>query len=162
MEELILQEFEKANSRANHILMLRNLNFGLLKNMNPKQKEEFEPAANNLIKKGLITYEDATSGPECLRLTELGFESLYKNSLSVEQIETLILNKFKQQNSKSGHIIMLKNLNFGLMNTFNPKEKELFEPAVNSLIQNGFITYEGTNSPTECLRLTDLGYEKLY
>jgi hypothetical protein len=162
MEELILNEFEKANCKPTHILMMRNFNFGLLKNMNPKQKEQFALAVQSLIDKGFVTYEDATSGPECLRLTELGFENLYSNSLSVEQIETLVLKEFEQQNSKSGHILTMKNLNFGLLSTFNPKEKELFAPAVNNIIEQGFITYERENSPMECLRLTDLGYEKLY
>lgn len=38
MEELILQLFEKQNLRTGDILTVRNLNFGLLQNLNPKEK----------------------------------------------------------------------------------------------------------------------------
>jgi RNA recognition motif-containing protein len=162
MEELILQEFEKCNSKANHILMIKNLNFGLLQKLNPKQQDEFQPAVNNLIDKGFIIYEDATSGPECLRLTELGFEQLYKNSMPVEQIKSSILKQFENQNSRAGHILMIKNLNFGLLQKMNPKEQGLFNPAIEQLIEEELITYEDGSSGVECLRLTDLGFEQLY
>ncbi|WP_406842994.1 hypothetical protein [Flavobacterium soyae] len=162
MEELILQEFEKQNSKAGHILMLKNLNFGLLQKLNPKQRDQFEPAVNSLIEKGFITYEDGKNGPECFRLTDLGFGNLYLDSRSTDDIEDLILKKFEEQNSKAGHILMLANLNFGLLQKLNPKEKEKFEEAINSLIEKGFITHEDGKNGPECFRLTDLGYENLY
>ena len=162
MEELILKEFEKQNSRAGHILMLRNLNFGLLQKLNPKQQEQFEPAINSLIEKGFIIFEDGSAGIESLRLTQLGYDSLYNKSKSVSQIEVLILKEFEKQNSKVGNILMLRNLNFGLFQTLNPKEQNLFEPAVNSLIEKGLITYEDGSSGLGCLRLTELGFDKLY
>jgi hypothetical protein len=160
MEELILQQFEKQNSKAGHILMMRNLQFGLFQKLNPKQQAEAENAINSLIEKGYIVYEDGKSGPECIRLTDIGFNQLYKNSKSIVDIENLIMKEFEKQHSKAGHILMMKNLNFGLLQNFNPIEKDLFEPAVNNLISKELITYE-SGSP-ECLRLTEKGYETLY
>lgn len=160
MEDLILQQFEKQNSKAGHILMMRNLQFGLFQKLNPKEQTEAENAIKSLIGKGYIVYEDGKSGSECIRLTDTGFNKLYKNSMSVLDIENLILKAFEKQNSIAGHILMIKNLNFGLLQDFNPIEKELFKPAVNNLISKELITYE-SGSP-ECLRLTEKGYETLY
>jgi len=162
MEELILKEFEKQNSKAGQILMLKNLNFGLYQRLTPKQQDGLQDAINNLIDSGLIRYEDASSGPECLRLTDLGFSRLYSGSKTQEQIERLVLKEFEKQKSRAGDIIMLKNLNFGLFQSLNPKESELFEPALNSLIDKGLITYEGERTGVECIRLTEQGYDNLY
>lgn len=162
MEELVLQQFEKQNSKAGDILMLRSLNFGLLQGLNPKEREQIDPAIDSLIEKGFMTFEDGKSGPECFRLTDLGFENLYRNSKNVEQIERKILEEFKKQKSRSGDILLLRNLNFGLLQNLNPKEKEKFEKAVNNLIEKEFMTYEDGKNGLECFRLTDLGYENLY
>ena len=160
MENLILNEFEKQNSKAGHIIMLQRLNFGAFQKLNPKQRDQIEPAINNLIDKGYITYEDGKSGPECLRLTELGYKQLYSNSYSTEQIESLIMKEFEKQNSRPGHILMIKNLNFGLFQKLNPKEREKLDDAINNLINKEYITYE--SGSLECFRLTEIGYETLY
>jgi len=162
MENLILGEFEKQNSKTGEILMLRNLQYGLMKNLNPKQQDDFNSAINSLIEKGLVTYEDGTSGPACLRLTEQGFENLYQNSIDIEQIKDLVLKEFEKQNSREGDVVMMRNLNFNLIQSLNPKEKELFLPAVNGLIDNGLVTYEYGSSGIESLKLTEQGYDKLY
>ena len=70
-----MREFERQNSKAGHILMMNNLNFGLIQNLNPVEKDLFVQAVNNLINKELITYEKES--PECLRLTDKGYETLY-------------------------------------------------------------------------------------
>ncbi len=134
--------------------------FGLFQKLNPKQQTEAENAINSLIEKGYIVYEDEKSGPKCIRLTDIGFNQLYKNSKSIADIENLIMREFEKQHSKAGHILMIKNLNFGLLQTFNPIEKDLFEPAVNNLISKELITYE--NGSPECLRLNEKGYATLY
>lgn len=160
MEDLIMELFEKQNSRIGHILMIKNLNFGLFQKLNPKQKDEANIALSTLIEKEFITYEDGTNGPECIRLTELGFNNLYKNSKTTLDIENLIMKEFEKQNSRAGHILIIKNLNFGLFQSLNPIEKELIEQAVNNLITKELITYE--NDKLECLKLTDKGYKTLY
>ena len=75
IEKMIMREFEKQNSRPGNVLAIKNLNFGLVQNLNPLEIERFEPAINNLIDKELITYEK--NGLECIRLTERGYETLY-------------------------------------------------------------------------------------
>ncbi|MFZ4863967.1 hypothetical protein ACL9RF_17480 [Sphingobacterium sp. Mn56C] len=159
MEELIMAEFEKTNSKPTHILMMRSLNFGLFKNLNPKQRQEADIAIQSLIEKQYVTYENG-SGSDCLRLTDLGFAQLYKNSKNTEQIGKLVMNAFEKQHSKSGHIVMMRNINHNILQKLNPVEGNLFADAINSLIEQGLITYE--QEPVECLRLTYKGYEQLY
>lgn len=162
MEELILKEFERLNSKAGDILMMKNLYLGLMQKLNPREKMQFEPAVNNLMNNGYIIYEDASAGPECLRLTDLGFEKLYQNSKNKEGIEGLILKEFEKYNSKVGDVLLMKNLYLGLVQKLNPKEKMQFESAVNGLIDKGCIIYEDSSAGPECIRLTNLGFEKLY
>lgn len=157
MEELILQQFEKQNSKAGHILTMKNLQFGLFLKLNPKQQDEAENAINSLIAKGFIVCEVGKNSPDCIMLTEIGFDKLYKNSKSVLDIENLIMREFEKQKSKAGHTLTIRNLNFGLIQNLNPIEKDLFESAVNNLIDKELITHEH-----ECLRLTGKGYQTLY
>lgn len=75
IENLVMNEFEKQNSRVNDFLLDRNLRFGLLQNLNPIEAELFAAAITSLINKGFVTYEEGRiSG---LRLTEIGYNSLY-------------------------------------------------------------------------------------
>jgi len=159
MEELIMAEFEKTNSKPTHILMMRSLNFGLFKNLNPKQRQEADVAIQSLIDKQYVTYENG-GGSDCLRLTDLGFSQLYRNSKTTEQIGKLVMDAFEKQHSKSGHIVMMRNINHSILQKLNPVEVNLFVDAVNNLINQGLITYE--QEPMECLRLTDKGYKELY
>ena len=160
MEELIMSQFEKQNSKVGDILMMRNLNNGILRTLNPKQQDEAINAINSLIDRQFVTYEKGNL--ECLRLTELGFKSLYKNSKTTSDIEKLILDAFEKQNSRANHILMIKNLNHTIFQNLNPIEKQLIEDAVNNLENKGFVKYEDASSGPECLRLTELGYENLY
>lgn len=109
-----------------------------------------------------MTYEDGKNGLECFRLTESGYNKLYSNTKTVNEIENLILKQFEKQNLRSGDILMIRSLNFGVFLTLNPKEKEIVNDAINSLIQKSYITYENGTNGSECLRLTELGFEKIY
>ena len=155
-----MSQFEKQNSKVGDILMMRNLNNGILRTLNPKQQDEAINAINSLIDRPFVTYEKGNL--ECLRLTELGFKSLYKNSKTTSDIEKLILDAFEKQNSRANHILMIKNLNHTIFQNLNPIEKQLIEDAVNNLENKGFVKYEDASSGPECLRLTELGYENLY
>ena len=44
----------------------------------------------------------------------------------------------------------------------NPKEQGKVVETVNTLIDNGYITYEDGSQRIECLRLTDKGYDYIY
>lgn len=160
MEKLILNEFEKINAKPNEIIMMRAIRNSLMQKLNPKQQEELINEINSLITDGYIVYEDGKNGPECLRLTEAGFQTLYVNSKSVEEIEGLIMRQFEKQRSRAGDILMMRNLSFGLLRELNPVEANLFEDAINMLLKKNFVTYE--TDRIECLKLTELGFNSLY
>lgn len=162
MKDVIMSLFETRNSKAGNIVTMRELNNNLLQKLNPKEQEEAVNSINSLIESGFIIYENADSGIECIRLTDLGFKSLYKNSKSVSDIERLIFNEFKKFNSKIGNVLMIKNLNFSIFQDLNPVEKEFINDAINNLISKGYIQYEDASNGPECLRLTELGYNNLY
>lgn len=162
MKDVIMSLFETRNSKAGNIVTMRELNLNLLQKLNPKEQKEAVDSINSLIESGFITYEKGDSGIECIRLTELGFGSLYKNSKSVSDIERLIFNEFKRLNSKIGHILMIKNLNLSIFQNLNPVEIGYVTGAINNLISKGYIQYEDASSGPECLRLTELGYNNLY
>lgn len=72
----------------------------------------------------------------------------------------LIFDTFRKANCKTDHIVMMRAINFGIMNTLNPKEKEIFYTVLNGLIFTGYYTYHA-DSP-ECIRLTEKGYDYIY
>lgn len=45
---------------------------------------------------------------------------------SKQEIAELIFDKFREINSRSGHIVMMSVFRFSLLPELNPKEKELF------------------------------------
>lgn len=156
-----MSQFEKQNSKTGDIIPMRVLNNGILRTLNPKQQDEALNSINSLIDKGFISYEKGGVF-ECLKLAELGFTSLYKNSKSLNDIEMLILNAFEKQKSRANDILMFRNLNHSIFKNLNPKEKNLIEDAVNNLQEKGFVIYEDASTGVECLRLTDLGFNNLY
>jgi hypothetical protein len=82
--EIILDQFRKTNCKTNHIVMMNVFRHSVIPKLNPKEKELFADAANFLIDNGYITYEDASSGLECFRLTEKGYDSIYDDDFSLE------------------------------------------------------------------------------
>jgi hypothetical protein len=82
IQEIILDQFRKSNSRANHIVMMNVFRHGVIRKLNPKEQDLFNDAAKGLIDEGYITYEDASSGPECFRLTEKGYDRIYDDNFS--------------------------------------------------------------------------------
>jgi len=71
IQEIILDEFRKTQSRTGHIVMMRVFRFSVIPKLNPKEQDLFQEAANNLINQGILTFENTS--PECLRLTQKGF-----------------------------------------------------------------------------------------
>ncbi len=162
MKDLIMQMFESCNCKAGNIVPMRTIRQNILRNLNPKDQERAIDEINSLIDSGYIIYESGSNGLESLRLTEVGFKELYKNSKTVTEIERIILSKFEEIHSKPGDILLFRTLNHTVFSKFNPIEKDLIEDAINHLINIGYITYEGEKSGLECIRLTDLGYSILY
>lgn len=78
----------------------------------------------------------------------------------MKKFEEQIKNLFRQQNCKVGHVIPMRTVRFSLLNRLNPKEQQECIETINSLIGEGFCTYE--KDGLECLRLTENGYNGLY
>lgn len=70
-----------------------------------------------------------------------------------------ILDFFRRSNVGTGQIVMLRNVQNKLLD-LNPKERDLFTPVANELIENGYFTYE--EGTLQCLRLTQKGFDYIY
>ena len=76
------------------------------------------------------------------------------------EIAELIFDQFRQSNSKAGHIIMERAVQFGIVSKINPKEQELCYIVLNGLIHTGYIAFKD-DSP-RCFSLTEKGYDYIY
>ena len=85
LAELIFDTFRKANCKTNEIVMMRSINFGVIDKLNPKEKEIFFTVLNGLIFTGYYTYQ--SDSPECIRLTEKGYDYIYDNDLVQEMLK---------------------------------------------------------------------------
>ena len=70
-----------------------------------------------------------------------------------------ILDFFRNSNIDTGQIVMMRSLQNKLIE-LNPKERDLFVPVANELIDNGYFTYE--EGKLQCLRLTQKGRDYIY
>lgn len=70
-----------------------------------------------------------------------------------------ILDFFRRANVNAGEIILFRNVQNKLYE-LNPKERDLFVPVTNELIENGYFTYE--EGSIQCLRLTEKGRDYIY
>lgn len=70
-----------------------------------------------------------------------------------------ILDFFRRAKVDAGQIIMFRIMQ-QKMYELNPKERELFVPVANELIENGYFAYE--EGTPQCLRLTEKGRDYIY
>lgn len=80
LAEFIFDMFRATKCRAGHIIMMRTFRGKMQKLLNPKEQDKIVDVANKLIENGYITYEDASQGIECLRLTNKGYDFIYDDS----------------------------------------------------------------------------------
>jgi len=78
----------------------------------------------------------------------------------MNNIEALIKQAFKVDNSKPNHAFDERWLKREILEKLNPKEQELVNPAIDNLVKEGFITIEDRRG--NCMVLTQKGYEELY
>lgn len=162
LKEVILEQFRKTNSKAGHIVMMRNFNNGIMRNLNPEEQKLFIDAANELINEGIVTYEKEGMGGDVLRLTEKGYSELYTARADYE-IAELIMDLFRRGNYKVDQVIMMRQIYQGLLPTLNPVEQDKFADIANRLIDEGFIKYDdGKTGKPECIILTQKGYDYIY
>jgi len=91
IQELVLDLFRYSNSKTGHIVMMRTVNLDVYQKLNPKEQENFSDSVNDLIKKEYLTYE--ASSPECLRLTEKGYDRIYDDDFKEEENQPVIKKK---------------------------------------------------------------------
>ena len=82
LAELIFDKFRASNCKTNEIVMMRNIRFGVIDKLNPKEKEIFDAVLNGLIFTGYYTYH--SDSPECIRLTEKGYDYIYDDEKIAE------------------------------------------------------------------------------
>lgn len=70
-----------------------------------------------------------------------------------------ILDFFRRAKVDAGQIVMFRSIQQKLYE-LNPKERELFVPVANELIENGYFTYE--EGTPQSLRLTEKGRDYVY
>lgn len=70
-----------------------------------------------------------------------------------------ILDFFRRSKIDTGQIVMMRTVQNKLIE-LNPRERDLFVPVANELIENGYFTYE--EGQLQCLRLTQKGREYIY
>lgn len=75
------------------------------------------------------------------------------------EIAEWILDFFRRANVDAGQIVMMRNVQ-NKLHELNPKERAMFVPVANELIENGYFTYE-EGSP-QVLRLTQKGRDYIY
>ena len=71
----ILTRFAETNSKVNHTVDIRWINFNLTKELNPKEVVLIDTAIDKLVSDGLITTEDRHGF--CMVLTQKGFDIIY-------------------------------------------------------------------------------------
>lgn len=85
LAELIFDTFRASNCKNNEIVMMRSIRFGVIDKLNPKEKEMFFTVLNGLIFTGYYTYEK--DSPECIRLTEKGYDYIYDDDMVQEMLK---------------------------------------------------------------------------
>jgi len=158
----IMGQFAKTNSKPEHILDQRLLNFNLFNKLNPKEQNLIEPAIQELVNNGLI-YINNRAGGQCLVLTQKGFDEIYQinEEETISKIKSRIMRRFEEQNSRPSHVIQTKWISLYLLKDLNPKEQDFVNLAINELIENELVLFEN-RSGMDCLVLTEKGFETLY
>lgn len=160
--EIVWDAFRRINARAGHVVPMRTFRFGVMRQMNPVEQEQFVAEINAMIGEGFLTYEKEGVGGDDLRLTEKGFSVLYTARADYE-IAELIMDLFRRGNYKADQVIMMRQIKQGLLPSLNPAEQDKFADVANHLIDEGFIKYDdGKTGNLECIILTQKGYDYIY
>ena len=80
---------------------------------------------------------------------------------SKEEIAELILDEFRKINSRANDIIMMHEYHSVILK-LNPIEQNLLMDVVKDLQIEGYIIYEDGQSVTECFRLTEKGFNRIW
>lgn len=84
--ELIFDKFRNVNCKSGHIVMMNTIRFTVIDKLNPKERELFDIVFCGLQITGYFTYEE--NSPECIRLTQKGYDYIYEDELISKMINT--------------------------------------------------------------------------
>lgn len=156
LKQMILQEFENQNLKANEVIMMNFWNHTFIRALNPIEQDMFAECVNELQAEGKVIYE--SEGMGCLRLTLSGMNDLYKTAKSVMDIEDDIMDFFRKGNYRIGQGFMLRILN-SYIRSLNPIEKPLINNAIENLINKQYVRI---NEQQDFLYLEKEGFDYIY
>lgn len=88
--------------------------------------------------------------------------TIVKKRNKMNHYREIVWDAFRRINARAGHVVPMRTLRFGAMQQMNPVEQEQFVAEINTMIGEGFITYEDGRTGLGVLRLTESGYAQLY
>jgi predicted transcriptional regulator len=132
----ILHKFIELNAGVNHTIPPRWFNLHYYPLLNSTEKNVFEKAIEELIEEGIVA-----SVQDSIMLTEKGVDKIYpdKKGTPKEKVKKDILKKFKDINAKENHVIPGRWLSLLYFPNLNPKEKRVFDEAIDELIKEEIV-----------------------
>ncbi|ABG58447.1 hypothetical protein [Cytophaga hutchinsonii] len=154
----ILERFKKQKSKPNHVIDQGVISHAIFPKLNPKEQDSFNDTLKEMYDEGLILTEQRT-GAFCIVLTEKGYDTIYpiNEKDAIEKIGKSIMNRFLDTNSRVGHIIDNRWLNYGLTEDLNPKEIDLIDKSISNLIKKEFIVASQNG-----ISLAQKGFDNIY
>jgi len=148
----ILDKFKELNAGENHVIPSKWLKLIYYPSLNPKEKESFKEGIEGLINDGLIA-----SVQDTIKLTKKGADKIYPGENPKEKVKDDILNKFREINAGENHVIPSRWLSLIYYPTLNPKEKKVFEEAIEELINEEIVL-----PSRDTIKLTKKGFDRIY
>jgi len=147
-----LNKFKELNLGENHILHPKWLNLIYYPALNPKEQKVFKEAIESLINDGL-----AEPVQDSVKLTGKGADRIYPGENPKKKVKDDILKKFKELNAHENHAIPPRWLSLIYYPTLNPKEKKVFEEAIEDLINEEIVM-----PSRDTVKLTKKGVDMIY
>src|SRR5690554_6539277 len=128
----LMSRFREINAKVDHVIDQRWIQFQFASNLNPKEQDLIDDAANLLEKEGYIKIEQRM-GLIRLVLTQKGFDAIYDNDKDkiIKKIKSEILGKFAENKSRVGHGLDQRWIQLTYMRTLNPVEQNYLIDAIN-------------------------------
>ena len=155
----IMNRFKELNSKVDHDVDQKWIQFRLMPQLNPKEQDSVNTAITLLEQNGLIEIAQR-AGILCLVLTQKGFDTIYDNDKEaiIQKVQKAILTQFAHNNSRVGHTLEQKWITLVYMPTLNPVEQKYVQEAVIDLAEQGYICFNKAGM----LVLTEKGYNIIY
>jgi len=153
----ILLLFNNEHLKTNDIITEKWLKFLLIDKLEEQDKPLVPDAILELVAEELIFANNENGW--MLQLTQKGFNHIYKmdRNKAINNIGKIIMQHFAEIKAKPNHKLSEIWLKYELMEKLNPKERELINLAIDSLIRKGYVVLN--NEREFCLVLTQNGFD---